>query len=318
MEKEINTELALLEHLYRDYGTLEDTLADKKDRQHEKEASLRNVEAEIREVKKTVEQIVQEINELEMEHREISFQMDGVKKNMEGKYYVNIETLTPTFQKLDEPDIEQMTIRLTGDRQSIENFGEVNLLALTEYEEIKERFDFLMGQVADLNTSLDALQRTIMRINQISRKRFAETFEAVNRSFKEVFSRIFPGGRGNLRLTDESDLLETGVDIDIVIPGKRAQSISLLSGGEKSLAAIALIFSILLYRPAPFLILDEVDAALDDANISLFNQLVRDTASNSQIILVTHNKRTMEVASHLFGITMHKQGISTIVSVALN
>ncbi|MCX5854514.1 MAG: chromosome segregation protein SMC [Deltaproteobacteria bacterium] len=318
MEKEINTELALLEHLYRDYGTLEDTLADKKDRQHEKETSLRNGEAEIREVKKTVEQIVQEINELEMEHREISFQMDGVKKNMEGKYYVNIETLTPTFQKLDEPDIEQMTIRLTADRQSIENFGEVNLLALTEYEEIKERFDFLTGQVADLNTALDALQRTIMRINQISRKRFAETFEAVNRSFKEVFSRIFPGGRGNLRLTDESDLLETGVDIDIVIPGKRAQSISLLSGGEKSLAAIALIFSILLYRPAPFLILDEVDAALDDANISLFNHLVRDTASNSQIIMVTHNKRTMEVASHLFGITMHKQGISAIVSVALN
>jgi len=108
------------------------------------------------------------------------------------------------------------------------------------------------------------------------------------------------------------------VDIDIVIPGKRAQSISLLSGGEKSLAAIALIFSILLYRPAPFLILDEVDAALDDANISLFNHLVRDTASNSQIIMVTHNKRTMEVASHLFGITMHKQGISAIVSVALN
>jgi chromosome segregation protein len=318
MEKEINTELALLEHLHRDYGTLEDALAEKKDRQHEKEASLRNGEAEIREVKKTVEQIVQEINELEMEHREISFQMDGVKKNMEGKYYVNMETLIPTFQKLDESDIEQMTIRFTSDRQSIENFGEVNLLALTEYEEIKERFDFLTGQVSDLNTSLDALQRTIMRINQISRTRFAETFEAVNRSFKDVFSRIFPGGRGTLRLTDESDLLETGVDIDIVIPGKRSQSISLLSGGEKSLAAIALIFSILLYRPAPFLILDEVDAALDDANISLFNQLVRDTASNSQIILVTHNKRTMEVASHLFGITMHKQGISTIVSVALN
>jgi chromosome segregation protein len=318
MEKEINTELALLEHLYRDYGTVEDTLAEKKDLQQEKESSLRKGEAEIREVRKSLDQIMQEINELEMEHREISFQMDGVRKNMEGKYYVNLETLMPDFQKLDEPDIEQLAARLAGDRQSVENFGEVNLLALTEYEEIKERFDFLTGQVADLNTSLDALQRTITRINQISRKRFAETFEAVNQCFKEVFSRIFPGGRGNLRLTDESDLLETGVDIDIVIPGKRAQSISLLSGGEKSLAAIALIFSILLYRPAPFLILDEVDAALDDANISLFNHLVKDTAANSQIIMVTHNKRTMEVAEHLFGITMQKQGISTVVSVALN
>jgi len=318
MEKDITTELAHLEHLYRDYGSVEDTLAEKKDRHHEKETCLRRGETEIREVKKALDQIIQEINELEMERRELSFQMDSVRKNMEGKYYVNIETLIPAFEKLAETDVEQLTVQLAGDRQSIENFGEVNLLALSEYEQIKERHDFLTGQVGDLNASLEALQRTITRINQISRKRFAETFEAVNRSFKDVFSRIFPGGRGNLRLTDESDLLETGVDIDIVIPGKRAQSISLLSGGEKSLAAIALIFSILLYRTAPFLILDEVDAALDDANISLFNHLVRDTASNSQIIMVTHNKRTMEVAEHLFGITMQKQGISTIVSVALH
>jgi len=276
------------------------------------------MEAEVREVKKVLDQIAKEINELEMEHREISFQTDSLKKNVEGKYYVALDTLTPGFTELAEPDVEQLSAKLAGDRQSIENFGEVNLLALSEYDQIKERFDFLTNQVSDLNTSLAAIQRTITRINQISRKRFAETFEAVNQSFKEVFSRIFPGGKGNLRLTDESDLLETGVDIDIVIPGKRAQSISLLSGGEKSLAAIALIFSILLYRPAPFLILDEVDAALDDANISLFNTLVRDTAANSQIVMVTHNKRSMEVSQHLFGITMQKQGISTVVSVALN
>jgi chromosome segregation protein len=133
-----------------------------------------------------------------------------------------------------------------------------------------------------------------------------------------VFTRIFPGGRGELRLTDSEDMLETGVDVDILIPGKRAQSISLLSGGEKSLAAIALIFAILLYRPVPFVVLDEVDAALDDANISLFNNLVKDISADSQIIMVTHNKRTMEVAEYLFGITMQKQGISTMVSVALN
>jgi chromosome segregation protein len=318
MTENITAELALLENLYRDYGTVEDTLAEKKDLQQEKESTLRSGDAEIREVKKALDQIVKEINELEMEYREISFQMDGVKKGIEGKYYINLDALISGFQKLDEPETEQLSARLTADRLSVENFGEVNLLALTEYEQIKERYDFLTGQVADLDSSLESLQKTIARINQISRKRFAETFEAVNERFKEVFSRIFPGGKGNLRLTDETDLLETGVDIDIVIPGKRAQSISLLSGGEKSLAAIALIFSILLYRPAPFLILDEVDAALDDANISLFNHLVGDTAANSQIIMVTHNKRTMEVAEHLFGVTMQKQGISAMVSVALN
>ena len=318
MAREIQGGKDLLEKLYRDYETLEETLTQSKILQQEREASLRKGEAEIREVRQACDKIVQETNELEMENREISYQMDGLTKNIEGKYYVNLGALIPDFRKLDEQEIEKLTKRLAGDRQSIENFGEVNLLALTEYDQIKERFDFLTGQVSDLNTSLDALQRTITRINQISRKRFAETFEAVNRRFREVFSRIFPGGKGNLRLTDETDLLETGVDIDILIPGKRAQSISLLSGGEKSLAAIALIFSILLYRPAPFLVLDEVDAALDDANISLFNHLVNDTAVNSQIIMVTHNKRTMEFAENLFGITMQKQGISTVVSVALN
>jgi len=318
MFREIEGGQELLDQLYKDYETAEETLAQKKAQQQEKESALREAEAESREVKQVLDGIVNEINQLDIKQREISYQTDGLTKSIEGKYYVNLETLIPDFIKLDEQTIDQLTAQLTNDRQSIDNFGEVNLLALSEYEQIKERFDFLTGQVSDLNTSLNALQRTIMRINQISRKRFSETFEAVNRNFGEVFSRIFPGGKGNLRLTDETDLLETGVDIEIVIPGKRAQNISLLSGGEKSLAAIALIFSILLYRPSPFLVLDEVDAALDDTNVSLFNLLVKDTAVNSQIVLVTHNKRTMEVAEHLFGITMHKQGISTMVSVALN
>jgi chromosome segregation protein len=162
------------------------------------------------------------------------------------------------------------------------------------------------------------LQKTIARINTITRERFAETFAAVNTCFRDVFTRIFPGGRGELRLTDDADMLETGVDIDIQIPGKKAQNISLLSGGEKSLAAIALIFAIILYRPTPFLILDEVDAALDDANILLFNRLIKDISNGSQIVMITHNKQTMEAASHLFGVTMQNDGISTIVSVNLN
>ena len=166
--------------------------------------------------------------------------------------------------------------------------------------------------------SLKFLERTITRINKISRSRFAETFAAVNACFKEVFAHIFPGGHGELLLTDENDLLETGVDIAIQIPGKRAQNVSLLSGGEKSLVAIALIFAILMYRPSPFLVLDEVDAALDDANTNLFNRLIKDIAEKSQVVMITHNKSTMEVADSLFGVTMQKQGISSLVSVNLN
>jgi chromosome segregation protein len=315
---QIATEQEFLEQLSSDHEDIEGTLSEMKRSQQERESLLRNREMDLREVKKALDQLVKQSSDLEMEYRELSFQMDSLRKGIEGKYYMDLEALVPEFQRLDEPDIKELSSKLDKNRQFVENFGEVNLLALSEYEQLKERFDFLTGQVSDLNASMDALQRTITKINNESRKRFAETFEAVNKCFREVFTRIFPGGKGELRLTDSEDLLETGVDIDILIPGKRAQSISLLSGGEKSLAAIALIFAILLYRPVPFLVLDEVDAALDDANISLFNNLVKDVSADSQIIMVTHNKRTMEVAEYLFGITMQKQGISTMVSVALN
>jgi chromosome segregation protein len=273
---------------------------------------------EIKDVKKTLDEIVRGASELEMSCRELTLQMDNLQKGIQGKYYVDLVTLPPDFQILEEDAILELTARLDKNRQNVENFGEVNLLALSEYEQLKERHDFLTKQVSDLNASLDTLRKTITKINAISRKRFGETFDAVNECFKVVFNRIFPGGKGELRLTDEADLLETGVDINIVMPGKRALSVSLLSGGEKSLAAIALIFAILMYRPSPFLVLDEVDAALDDANIALFNGLIKDISENSQIIMVTHNKKTMEVAEYLFGVTMQKQGISTMVSVALN
>lgn len=318
MAQEVEGGKELLAQLYKDYETAEENLTQKKSMHQEKEATVREKEESMREIKRNLDKVLAEINELEMEQREISFQTDSLIKSIEAKHYIHLDTLIPDFITLEESDVEQLSAKLDSARQSIDTFGEVNLLALTEHDQIKERYDFLTAQVADLNTSLDSLQKTIMRINQISRKRFSETFEAVNQCFKEVFSRIFPGGKGNLRLTDEADLLETGVEIDIQIPGKRAQNITLLSGGEKSLAAIALIFSILLYRPVPFLVLDEVEAALDDSNVSLFNLLVKDTAVNSQIIIVTHNKRTMEVAENLFGVTMQKQGISMVVSVLLN
>jgi chromosome segregation protein len=222
------------------------------------------------------------------------------------------------FTRLDDAALELLKTKLDRDRRTLEQFGEVNLLALSEYEELKQRFDFLTAQATDLQHSLETLKQTIARINAITRERFAETFAAVNACFQGVFSRIFPGGRGSLRLTDDADMLETGVDVDIQIPGKKTQNISLLSGGEKSLAAIALILAIILYRPTPYLILDEVDAALDDANILLFNRLIKDISAGSQIVMITHNKRTMEAASHLIGVTMQNDGISTLVSVSLN
>jgi chromosome segregation protein len=304
--------------IYREFSQLEGVLSQRKASQQAQDASLRQQEARIGDLKKALDQAAGEVRELEMSHREISVKMENLRQNIQSKYHVDLEPLLHDFGGLGETTAESLKIKLEKDRLTLEQFGEVNLLALSEYEDLKRRFDFLTTQAADLHHSLETLQKTIARINAITRERFAETFAAVNVCFREVFTRIFPGGRGELRLTDDADMLETGVDIDIQVPGKRAQNVSLLSGGEKSLAAIALIFAIILYRPTPFLILDEVDAALDDANILLFNRLIKDITAGSQIVMITHNKRTMEAASHLFGVTMQNDGISTIVSVSLN
>ena len=265
-----------------------------------------------------LDELRQQVNAMEFQSREITLNRENLRKGVAEKHDVDLAGMATDFEKVTEEKLVEIVDALEKNKQMLETFGEVNLLALNEYEELDQRYNFLSTQIADLNASINVLQRTIARINKISRARFAETFEAVNACFKEVFAQIFPGGRGELLLTDENDMLETGVDIDIQVPGKRKQNVSLLSGGEKSLVAVALIFAILKYRPSPFLVLDEVDAALDDANTNLFNRLIKDVAGKSQVVMITHNKSTMEVADTLFGVTMQKQGISTLVSVNLN
>jgi chromosome segregation protein len=312
------TDREALGRLCREYDQLEEAFLQRKASQQTQDTSLRQQETHIDDLKKACDQVAKEIHKLEMIHQELSVRMENLRHNIQSKHDVEIDLLLKEFGGLEEAQGEALKVKLDRDRHSLEQFGEVNLMALSEYEDLKQRFEFLTAQATDLHHALQTLQKTIARINAITRERFAETFEAVNACFREVFAKIFPGGRGDLRLTDDADMLETGVDIDIQIPGKKAQNISLLSGGEKSLAAIALIFAIILYRPTPYLILDEVDAALDDANILLFNRLIKDLSASSQIVMITHNKRTMEVASHLFGVTMQHHGISTIVSVSLN
>lgn len=314
----VETDQAALQELYRNLAVCEAALLDKKEKRSREDEYLKVQENEIRDLKKKVDDLRRQANELEMQHREAALTIENLQKAVAEKHSVDLTVLMADFTPVDDEKIAELGALLEKDKQTIDNFGEVNLLALNEYAELDQRNQFLTTQMADLSESLSSLQRTITRINKISRERFSETFTAVNECFKKTFAHIFPGGRGELLLTDENDLLETGVEIDIQIPGKKAQNVSLLSGGEKSLAAIALIFAILLYRPTPFLILDEVDAALDDANTNLFNRLIKDIAEKSQVIMITHNKSTMEVAETLFGVTMQKQGISSLVSVNLN
>ncbi|MHB8763545.1 MAG: chromosome segregation protein SMC [Deferrisomatales bacterium] len=214
-------------------------------------------------------------------------------------------------------DASAAEARVQALEAELAGFGEINLLAIEEYGDRRQRFEFLEAQRQDLEGSLASLKQAIARINRVSRERFGETFEKVRDTFRELYPKLFRGGEAELLLTEPDDLLETGVDIVARPPGKKPQHINLLSGGEKALTAVALIFSIFLVKPSPFCILDEVDAPLDEANIGRFAELVRAMSATSQFFLITHNKSTMEGADHLHGVTMGEPGVSRVVSVRL-
>ncbi|MGB0621114.1 MAG: chromosome segregation protein SMC [Myxococcota bacterium] len=203
-------------------------------------------------------------------------------------------------------------------RKSLQSLGDVNLGAIEEHEELAERFRFLSEQKEDLEGTIQNLREAINRINRTSRKRFRETFDLVSKHFSENFPRLFGGGKASLELTEAEDILEAGVDIMAMPPGKRLQNVNLLSGGEKTMTALALLVAVFQVRPSPFFLLDEVDAALDDANVGRFNQLIVEMAQQSQFLVITHNKRTIEVADVLYGVTMEQRGVSKLVSVVLS
>ncbi len=253
-------------------------------------------------------------SELQLRLRELEMEAEHLRQGFLERFRIDL-------QEVDEPgefDGEAAAERLQELRRSIDDMGEVNLTAIEEYEELDGRHRFLTAQQEDLRQSLEGLQTAITRINRTTRKRFRETFDQINAKFQEVFPRLFRGGSAELKLTDEEDLLETGIEIIVQPPGKKLQSVNLLSGGEKALTAVALIFSIFLIKPSPFCILDEVDAPLDDANIGRFNEIVREMCGRSQFIIITHNKRTMEIADTLYGVTMEEPGVSKLVSVRMN
>ena len=237
--------------------------------------------------------------------------------NIREKYDVDIRQLNIAFSD-NGPSREDLIVEIEELRARLDRMGEVNLAAIGEYEELATRFEFMSRQQQDLEKSMADLQQTIVKLNRICRLRFKESFEEINAKFEAIFPRLFRGGKAKLLLTDESDYLETGVEIVVQPPGKKLQSITLLSGGEKALTAVSLLFAIFLTKPSPFCFLDEVDAPLDDANIDRFNDLIKEMSQFSQFVLVTHNKKTMQAAEMLYGITMAEPGVSKVVSVRMS
>ncbi|MFH1875019.1 MAG: chromosome segregation protein SMC [Pseudomonadota bacterium] len=278
---------------------------------------IRNREFSLRELRSNRDLALKGSHENDLKLTELREKIRYLVEGIQARYRIDLPALDPASLNA-ELDLEAEERAVEDLKSRVDSIGSVNVDAIREYEELSSRYEFINKQYEDLEVSLNALRQAITKINKISRQRFRQTFDNVNEKFQEVFPRLFEGGKAKLLLTDEENLLESGVEIVVQPPGKRLQSITLLSGGEKALTAIAFIFSIFMTKPSPFCLLDEVDAPLDDANVDRFNKMIRTMTSYSQFVLITHNKRTMELADTLYGVTMQEPGVSKMVAVRLN
>jgi len=307
-----------LSTLYDDLKGLEHSIENNRADFDTIEAQLQENDSALHEIQSRREAILEKIRLLELEQSQQNLRRENTIEQMEDRYNASFSELRlQVASPPDAPDIsvETMEEELAKLRKRIALIGDVNLGAIGEYEALTGRYEFLTTQHDDLVRAIEDLHSVIRKINRITRKRFMETFDLVNEKLKEVFPRLFEGGSAQLALTDPDNPLETGVEYLIHPPGKKLTRMSLLSGGEKALSAIAFVFSIFLIHPASFCLLDEIDAPLDEANVYRFNHLLQIIGEKSQIVMITHNKKTMEFADTLFGITMEQKGVSKVVSV---
>ena len=279
--------------------------------------NLAELEESIKELRPLGETCQEEKSRTQVTLAETRLNVQHLADNIREKYDVELAEMNIDGSE-NKPSKDGLVADIDELRGRLERMGEVNLAAIGEYEELTTRFQFMNQQTQDLEKSIADLQQTITKLNRVCRLRFKESFEAINERFQVIFPRLFKGGKAKLVLTDENDYLETGVDIVVQPPGKKLQSITLLSGGEKALTAVSLLFAIFLTKPSPFCFLDEVDAPLDDANIDRFNDIIKEMSQFSQFVLVTHNKKTMQAAEVLYGITMAEPGVSKVVSVHMS
>lgn len=288
-----------------------DALKERLDRERE---TVKSRESQVKGLRDGLEGLRAQLNKKELRLRELQIARENLESQIQERYRVNLTELLTDFHVLAPPTDEHLktTKRL---RRQLNDIGAINLTAIDEYASVKARYDHLASQKLDLEQATEALRSAIRKINKTSKERFVEAFHLVNEKFQQVFPKVFSGGRCALVLTDEDDPLESGVEIMAQPPGKKLQSVNLLSGGEKALTAVSLIFGIFLIKPTPFCLLDEVDAPLDEANVGRYNDMLKEMSGISQFILITHNKRTMEMPDRLYGVTMETPGISKIVPV---
>jgi chromosome segregation protein len=273
-----------------------------------------------------------QVNAFALEMERLTADHSHLVQNLEEKYGVGCldnPAVSAIQEEMNEPVVtvemsaeeeKQLNEDVERLREKIRQLGDVNPEAVDQFEEIKKRHDYLLTEKADLTRSIDNLNEAIDHINKTSEERFRKAFEAIADRFERLFPIIFGGGQAKLSLVypeGSQEILDAGVDILAQPPGKKIVNISLLSGGEKALTAVSMIFAIFMVKPSPFCVLDEVDAPLDDANIGKFNALLKEMSAKSQFIIITHNKKTMELNDTLYGVTMEEPGVSKLISIEM-
>lgn len=304
------------ERLLDEVEGLKAQVSQAKDEYERMDAQVREIEEQVMGSQRARNERQSRMNEANLKLEQAKMKEQYLVEQVRERYMLMLPDVAEKYSDR-EGDPTEAEAQLKDLREKLGRIGEVNLSAIEEYEDTAKRYEFLTQQHADLTEAKEQLRRVIDRINRICSKRFKETFDLVNDRFQRVFPVLFGGGEAKLELHEDPEKQEMGIEIIARPPGKKMQNVSLMSGGEKALTAVSLVFAIFLVKPSPYCLLDEVDAPLDDANVFRFNDLVREMAKRSQIIVVTHNKHTMEVASRLYGVTMQERGVSTMVSVNL-
>lgn len=280
------------------------------DIEHENQILLAHDKA-IKALRHEMDSLSSRIAELDIQKAEHRLRIENLTENIRQNYGTDIELLTA------EPLLPEDENNITELRNKIQELGAVNLGTLEEYEELRSRYEFLSKQQEDLSKSISELEEAISKINSTTKRKLREAFDILKVKFSEVFASLFGGGKAELILTDENNILETGIDIIVQPPGKKLQNITLLSGGEKALTALSLLFASFLIKPTPLCILDEADAPLDESNTLRFGQMIRDLSKDIQFIVITHNRVTMEASDYIYGITMEEPGVSKVISMQL-
>ena len=283
--------------------------------------NIHAIEDQVRKERKEKERVDTERNAVKERVTDIKLQLNSLKERMQVEFEVDISDLDPDelFEEgKPRPEAHTVESEMLKLRERLQKYGEINPMAVQAFDEMKERHDFIHTQREDLFDAKKTLLNTINEIDKTATEKFMEAFVAVRKNFREVFQHLFhPGDSCDLKLLEADDPLEAPIEITAQPKGKRPLTINQLSGGEKTLTAISLLFAIYLLKPAPFCIFDEVDAPLDDANIDKFNNIIREFSRDSQFILVTHNKRTMSATNVMYGVTMQEQGVSKVLPVDL-